>query len=145
LANRILILPLLGMLAMPLRAELLKLSLLQKPAAPFTLKLDLFNSSRPAAGGDSGQAAQGQMPAAQAEALQKSIAEEIAQSITYIGIIVKNSKKMALLDVSGESFIVSEQDMILDKIRILKIGRETVTIEYDNQPYDIRIKGDQNG
>ena len=144
MANRIFILPLLVMLAMPLRAELLKWSLLQKPAAPFTLKLDLFNSRGPATG-DSGLAAQGQVPATQAEALQKSIAEEIAQSISYIGIIVKNSKKMALLDVSGESFIVSEQDMILDKIRILKISRETVTIEYDNQPYDIRIKGDQNG
>ena len=41
--------------------------------------------------------------------------------------------------------MVSEQDMILDKIKILKISKDVVTIEYDSQPYDIRIKGDQNG
>ena len=133
------------MLSMPVRAELLKLSLLQKPAARFTLKLDIFNGNRETAGDGRGQTNHGQVPAAQAEALQKSIAEEISQSITYEGFIIKNSKKSVLLNVSGEFFVVSEQDMILDKIKILKISKDVVTIEYQNQPYDIRIKGDQNG
>jgi hypothetical protein len=136
---------LIWMLGMPVRAELLKLSLLQKPAARFTLKLDIFNGIRPSAGDNRAQTTQGQMPAAQAEALQKTIAEEISQSINYEGFIIKNSKKSALLNVSGEFFVVSEQDLILDKIKILKISKDAVTIEYDNQPYDIRIKGDQNG
>lgn len=133
------------MLGLPVRAELLKLSLLQKPAASFTLKLDLFSSNRPGAGDNRAQTTTAQMPAAQAETLKKSIAEEISQSISYEGFIIKNSIKSALLNVSGEFFVVSEQDQILDKIRILKISKDVVTIEYDNQPYDIRIKGDQNG
>ena len=85
------------------------------------------------------------MPAARTEALQKSIAEEISQSISYEGFIVKNAKRSALLNISGEFFMVSEQEQVLDKIRILKISKEAVTIEYDNQPYEIRIKGDQDG
>ncbi|MBU4268735.1 MAG: hypothetical protein KJ808_07825 [Acidobacteria bacterium] len=140
--NRILTLLLIWMLCLPVRAELLKLSLLQKPAARFTLKFDIFNGSSEA---ERGQTTQGQMPAAQADALQKTIAEEISQSITYEGFIVKNSKRSALLNVSGEFFMVNEHDQVLDKIKILKISKDMVTIEYDNQPYDIRIKGDQNG
>ena len=132
------------MLGMPARAELLKLSLLRKPAARFTLKMDIFNGSRDTAGDSRGQDARGQTPAAQAEALQKTIAEEIAQSISYEGFVSKNSMKSALLNVSGEFFVVSEKDMILDKIKILKISKDMVTIEYDNLPYDIRLKGEQN-
>lgn len=142
MANRILTLLLIWMLCLPLRAELLKLSLLQKPAASFTLKLDIFNGSGET---DRGQTSQDLMPAARADTLQKTIAEEISQSITYEGFIVKNSKRSALLNVSGEFFIVNEHDQILDKIKILKISKDVVTIEYDNLPYDIRIKGDQNG
>lgn len=121
----------------PLRAELLKLSLLKKPAPRFTLRLDLFQES----GGRSAASAETPAPAA----IQKTIAEEIAQSVFYEGFIVKNSKKSALLSVSGEFFSVSEGDTILDKIKVLKISKDSVTIEYDSHPYEIRIKGDSNG
>jgi hypothetical protein len=130
-----------GLLALacftPLPAELLKLSLLKKPAPRFTLRLDIFQGSRGV----------GQAPAAatQPETVQKTIAEEIAQSVFYEGFIVKNSRKSALINVSGEFFVVGEGDTILDKIKVLKISRDTVTIEYDSHPYEIRIKGDTNG
>jgi hypothetical protein len=126
----------------PEPAGLLKLDLLQRPARRFTLKMDIF------LGGADGGAAQptagpAQATPAQAEVLQRSIAEEIAQSISYEGFILMNDKPLALLNVSGEFFTVGEQESILDKIRLLKITREMVTIEYDGQPYEIRIKGDQ--
>jgi hypothetical protein len=142
LKNRVLALALLCLLTLPLRAELLKLSLLEKPSPLFALKLDIF---RGGAGVNSAQADPAQKPTLQAEALQRSIAEEIAQSVSYEGFIVKDTRESALLNVSGEFFIVSEQDTILDKIKILKISKDAVTIEYDNQPYVIRIKGDGNG
>jgi hypothetical protein len=126
----------------PAPAGLLKLDLLRKPARRFTLKMDIFRggaddgAARPTAGATE--------PApAQAEVLQRSIAEEIAQSVSYEGFILMNDKPLALLNVSGEFFTVGEQESILDKIRLLKITREMVTIEYDGQPYEIRIKGDQ--
>jgi hypothetical protein len=145
LANRIFALLLLCLLGMPARGELLKMSLLNRPAARFTLKLDIFNGNSAAAVDNSGKTGEKQTPAAAAENLQKTIAEEIAQSISYEGFIIRNAKKSALLNVSGEFFVVGEQETILDKIKILKISKDVVTVEYENQPYDIRIKGDQNG
>lgn len=124
--------------AAPARAELLKLSLLDKPAPRFSVKLDLFRG---------GEAAP-QQPAARAdgpgsaESLQQSIAEEITQSVSFDGIIVKNGTPLALLNVSGDFFTVGEGETILGKIRVLKITREMVTIEYDGQPYEIPTKGE---
>jgi len=139
LTNKLCTLLLVSLLVLPIHAELLKWNWLQKPAARFSVKQDLFGS------GSAAPRIVEPVPAAQAEALQNSIAEEIYQSISYEGFIVKNSKRSALLNVSGEFFVVSEQDMILDKIKILKINKDIVTIEYDSLPYDIRIKGEQNG
>ena len=125
--------------ALPARAGLLKLELLQRPAPRFTLKLDIFHSNADAgAGAASSRAAE----PAQAEALQRTIAEEIAQSVSYEGFIMKKDRPLALLNVSGEFFTVGEGESVLEKIRILKITREMVTIEYDGQPYEIRSKGD---
>lgn len=130
----------LGIPALPAGAELLKLSLLQKPAPGFAVRRDLFAGPAAAASGPERTAAP-----AQAEALQRSIAEEIAQSISYEGFIVKNARPLALLSVSGEFFAVGEGESVLNKIKVLKIAQDAVTIEYDGQPYEIRIKGDANG
>jgi hypothetical protein len=149
LANKIRLVPLaLALLAAaprPAAAELLKLSLLAKPAPRFTLRIDLFRGADPAPGPGSAPAAGAAVAPAQAEALQRTIAEEIAQSVSYEGFILKNSRRLALLNVSGEFFAVGEGDAVLGKIKILAITRERVTIEYDGQPYEIRIKGDLNG
>ena len=132
------------LIAITAPAELLKLSLLEKPAPAFTLKLDIFNGTM-SSDGESRPGNQQAPQPAQVATIQKTIAEEIYQSISYEGYVIKNAKKSALLNVSGEFFMVSEQDQILEKIRILKISKNVVTIEYENQPYDIKIKGDENG
>jgi len=144
LANKIAATLLLFLLyLMPARAELLKLSQLEKPTPVFTLSLDIFNGAMSSAA-DSRTENQTEQPDQAAEA-QKTIAEEIFQSIIYEGFVTKNSKKSALLNVSGEYFMVGEQEQILEKIKVLKISRDVVTIEYENQPYDIKIKGEDNG
>jgi hypothetical protein len=145
LANKLAaVLPLLALLAVPARAELLKLSLLKKGAPAFTVKRDIFNGGVSAAGGSQPGKTQTASPA-QAAVLQKTIAEEIFQSVSYEGFVIKNAKKSALLNISGEYYMVSEGDQVLDKIKILAISRRLVTIEYENLPYDIKIKGDENG
>jgi hypothetical protein len=131
------------LIAMPARAELLRLGKLKKTAPAFTMKRDIFNGAIPAAGA-AGPGKQ-DLQAAQAAAVQKTIAEEIYQSVSYEGFVIKNAKKSALLNVSGEFYMVSEGEQILDKIKILKISRSVVTIEYESLPYDIMIKGDENG
>lgn len=124
--------------ATPARAELLKLSLLEKPVPRFAVKLDLFRGGEPAAPQPAGRA-NSPVPAA---SLQQSIADEIAQSVSFDGLIVKDGTPLALLNVSGDFFTVGEGETVLGKIRVLKITREMVTIEYDGQPYEIRTKGE---
>lgn len=130
-------------IAMPVRAELLRLSKLKKTAPAFTMKRDIFNGDMTSAGVS--RPGKQDLQPAQAAAAQKTIAEEIFQSVSYEGFVIKNAKKSALLNVSGEFYMVSEGDQILEKIKILKISRSVVTIEYESLPYDIRIKGDENG
>lgn len=142
MANKICVATLLLALGAPLRAELLKLSLLAKPTPPFTLRLDIFQGRGAGEPGSSRPGTAAPTDPAQAEKLQKSIAEEIQQSISYEGFIVKDARKSALLNVSGEFFVAGEGEILLDKIKVLKISKDMVTVEYDNQPYDIRIKGD---
>jgi hypothetical protein len=144
LANRTAALLLSVLLAVPAGAELLKLSLLKKSAPPFSLKRDIFNGNF-SANNDQHPGGQATMPPAQAAELQKTIAEEIFASVSYEGFVIKGGKKSVLLNVSGEFFMVSEGEQIQQKIKVLKIGRDLVTIEYENQPYDIKIKGDENG
>jgi hypothetical protein len=141
-SKTIFLLPVLLLLAIapaPAHAELLKLSLLRKSAPGFSIRSDIFQ-----AGGGSAQV-DAALPAGQAESLQRSIAEEIAQSVTYEGFILKNAKRLALLNVSGDFFSVGEGDMVLNKIKVVKIAQEKVTIDYDGQEYEIFIKGEQNG
>jgi hypothetical protein len=49
------------------------------------------------------------------------------------------------LSVSGDFFYVSEGDSILDKIKVIGISQETVVIEYENQKFEIKLKGEENG
>lgn len=128
---------------MPAPAELLRVSLLKKNAPLFTMKRDIFTIGTPA-GGNSRPGKQ-ETATAQAAAVKKTIAEEIFQSVSYEGFVIKNARKSALLNVSGEFYMVAEGEHILEKIKILKISRSVVTIEYEGLPYDIRIKGEENG
>lgn len=123
--------------AAPARAELLKLSLLDKPAPRFSVKLDIFRGGEAAAPQPAGPAEN-----SAAESLQQSIADEIAQSVSFEGYIVKSGTPLALLNVSGDFFTVGEGETILGKIRVLKITRALVTIEYDGQSYEILPKGE---
>lgn len=130
-------------LGLPLvqHGELIRTSLLLKPHAPFLVARDLF------AARSSGMAG-GETPKARLEQekeKQKTIQEEISQSIAYEGYLIKNGRKTALLSVSGDFFYVGEGDTILDKIRIIGITQETVVIEYEDQKFEIRLKGEQNG
>jgi hypothetical protein len=138
LANKLVLALLLALVsARPAREELLRLSLLDKPAGKFTVRMDIFNGAP-----DAGAAAAVRPTPAQAAEAQRSIAEEIFQSVIYEGFVVKDARELALLNVSGEYHMVGPGDDILGKIKILSVSRAVVVIEYEGQAYDIRIKGE---
>ena len=127
--------------ALTLRGELIRKSQLLQSSLPFAISKDIF-TAQPAILSGVGA------PRAQTEPekeKRKTVQEEINQSIVYEGYLVKNAKRTALLSVSGDFFFVNEGDTILDKIRIVRISQATVMIEYENQKFEIQIKGEENG
>ena len=130
---------------MPARAELLKLSLLEKPAPAFTLKQDIFNGAMSAGGESRPQNQQADCSRLRLRPRKKPSPKKYSSRSVTKATLSRMARNRRLLNVSGEFFMVGEQDQILEKIKILKISKNVVTIEYENQPYDIKIKGDENG
>lgn len=127
--------------ALTLQGELIRKSRLLQSYPPFAISKDIF-TAQPAI--PSGVGAP-QVQREQEKEKRKTVQEEINQSIVYEGYLVKNAKRTALLSVSGDFFFVNEADTILDKIRIVRISQTTVIIEYENQKFEIQIKGEENG
>jgi len=124
-------------------AEIIKVSLLQKKQAPFQAKKNIFSitdfpSAAPAARQPEKKPEEEAPP-------PRDIAAELRQSVIYEGFVTRNGKKMALISTGGESFTAEEGDVLLDKLKILSITPTSVTIEFEGAPYQISLKGAENG
>jgi hypothetical protein len=69
--------------------------------------------------------------------------EEEIQGLSYEGYVIKNSKNCALVSMNGEFFAVTSGDIILEKIKIIKIDRKTITVEVESHEFEIQIKEDE--
>lgn len=69
--------------------------------------------------------------------------EEIRNNLSYEGYVVKDSKNIALVSLNGEFYAVGEGDMVDEKITIIIIEKETITVEFDNNIFEIQLKGDE--
>lgn len=84
------------------------------------------------------------VPTEKVKKVEKDIEAEIRQGVFFEGYIIKNTKNHALLSVNGEFFIVCERDIILNKIKILKIEKKKVIIEVESKKFEIKLKGDKD-
>jgi hypothetical protein len=73
----------------------------------------------------------------------KAQIEEEIQGLSYEGYVIKNSKNCALVSMNGEFHAVTVGDIILEKIKILKIDREAIKVEVDSHEFEIQIKEDE--
>jgi hypothetical protein len=132
-----------GQAAMMCRAELIKFSLLNQQPAQFTCQRNIFSLAGSVASNVSNPP-----PAAQAGPASKTsdaeTAAEISRSLIYEGYTIKDSQKAALLNLGGQYYIVVEGDVIEEKIKIISIKKEAVTITYENHNYEVPLKGDEN-
>lgn len=74
--------------------------------------------------------------------LKAGIEEEI-QGLSYEGYVIKNSKNCALVSMNGEFHAVTSGDIILEKIKIIKIDRKSITVEVESHEFEIQIKEDE--
>lgn len=68
--------------------------------------------------------------------------KELLESVSFEGFIESGEKILALISVSGEFFVVSEGDVILEQFKIIRIDKEKITLELDTQQIEIRLKGE---
>lgn len=74
----------------------------------------------------------------------KDKADEIRESVAFEGYVIRKAKKLALLTINGEFFVVGKDDIVLDKIKIKKVDKKNVTIEIDSNVFEIKLKGDDD-
>ena len=128
--------------------EIIKLSQLKTEAGSLKVSRDLF-SLKPITAPGPGQAdprrmgpGQGHGPGNQPEEPEQiSLEQEVSRSIQYEGFISRASQPMALLTVNGEDFYTTENELLINKIKIIKIEATEITIELNDQQFKIRRKG----
>ncbi len=77
-----------------------------------------------------------------AEPSASDVADETRRTVAYEGYVIRNTKRLALLTVSGEFFVVGKEDIILDKIKVINVEKKHVTVEVASNPIEIKLKGD---
>jgi hypothetical protein len=72
------------------------------------------------------------------------IENEIKRSVFYEGYIIKYPKNFALVSANGEFFAVGDGDVLMEKIKIIKIDKKAITVEVDSVSFQIQLKGDDS-
>ena len=79
------------------------------------------------------------------EEKKQELRTEIKDSIVYEGMLRKGNKILALLNLNGDFFIVSRDDKVLNKIKILDINGKKITVLADSVKIEILKKGETDG
>jgi hypothetical protein len=129
--------------------EIIKISKLTKEIQKFTIKRNIFSPdimkpNVPAPRLPSSEMLRTQKEENKVEQENKNVLqEEIENNFSYEGYVVKDSKNIALVSLSAEFYAVGEGDIVAEKITIIIIEKETITVEFDNNIFEIQLKGDE--
>ncbi|NIM13557.1 MAG: hypothetical protein GTO45_15700 [Candidatus Aminicenantes bacterium] len=130
--------------------EIIKISKLTKEIQQFTIKRNIFSPDIMKPNVPAPQLPSREMLRTQKEAENKVeqqkksvLQEEIQNNLSYEGYVVKDSKNIALVSLNGEFYTVGEGDIVEEKITIIIIEKETITVEFDNNIFEIQLKGDE--
>jgi len=70
------------------------------------------------------------------------IESELKSSIRYEGSLKRNGRILALINASGEFYIVQKGDVVLKKIKIIDIVKNKIIVSIDSEKVDILKKGE---
>lgn len=133
-----------------MKAEIIKVSALKVKAEQkdFVIERDIFSplELRPGVQPKQIEPIKEEEPVKEEELKDETPAEamaaEIKQNISFEGYVIKFKKNHALLSINGEFFIAAENEILLEKIKIVKIEKEELTVEVETNIYKIKLKGD---
>lgn len=146
----ILILLIFSSIVYALETEIIKVSSLEKKVKEFEIKRDIFSPSSmiPPSTQEMLERTPPPPPPKKEEVDERSREEqvqaEIIGSVSFEGYVLKYNKNHALLSVNGEFFVAGVDDVILDKIKIVKIEKEMVAVEVETRIIEIKLKGDDD-
>ena len=133
-----------------LDAEIIKVSQLEKSKKEFNIQRDIFSPSAlvPLAGDKVIERIPPPLTPKKEEEDEKRkeerVEQEILGSVSFEGYVLKYNKNHALLSVNGEFFVAGVDDVILDKIKVVKIEKEMVAVQVETRLIEIKLKGDDD-
>lgn len=131
-------------------AEILEIYKLSKPTKEFSIKRNIFSPDTMAPADPLAVPKRfvpppvpQVKPEEKIEEPDQNIENEVKSSLSYEGYVIKRSKNCALVSVNGEFHAVTIGDLLLEKIKIIKIDKEIITVEVDSHEFEIQIKEDE--
>ncbi len=68
---------------------------------------------------------------------------EVRESVIYEGYVIREAKKLALLSISGEFFVVGIDDIVLEKVKIVNVEKTQITVEVESNKFEIQLKEEE--
>ncbi len=138
-----------GVIPADLPAEIIKVSRLKKTQEEFTVKRDIFSPIKRNSTAPRPIRPVAPPPVNKEELKQKDqveidadVVEEVRSNVIYEGYAFRKGKKVALLTVNGEYFAVAKDEMVLDKMTVIAITNEAITVDMEGAQIEINVKGD---
>ncbi len=141
--------------AAPIQAEIIKASKLEqtekeKGKREFNIVRDIFSpfkrefNLKPAAPAQPPPEEIRKPPEEETRVKERDVAGEVRRRVAYEGYVMREAKKLALLTVDSEFFVVGVDDIVKETIKIVNVEKKFVTLEVEANLVEINIKGDQD-
>jgi hypothetical protein len=75
---------------------------------------------------------------------ERDVAGEVRRRVVYEGYVIRDSNRLALLNVDAEFFVVALDEYVKETIRIVNIEKNLLTVEVEANLIEIKIKEEQN-
>jgi hypothetical protein len=125
-------------------AEVIKVSKMNRETSKFSIKRDIFSPIPMAPQQNRVPVVRQPLTKPDKKKVVPDLENEVRRSVFYEGYISKGEKSHALLNVSGEYFVVAEGDTVLQRIEVIKIEKKAIIIEVESRSIEITRKG-ENG
>ncbi|MCX6582264.1 MAG: hypothetical protein NT166_18995 [Candidatus Aminicenantes bacterium] len=141
--------------AVPIHAEIINASKLEqaekeKGKKEFNIVRDIFSPFKrefnlnPAAPAQPPPEVIQKPPEEENRVKERDVAGEVRRRVAYEGYVMREAKKLALLTVDSEFFVVGIDDTVKETIKIVNVEKKFVTLEVETNLVEINIKGDQD-